>query len=1147
MSSSTSNPSRPSPESRPSTTPLMAASQGSLFRRARPGQVQTTHHINANLTSIPPSAISASTVASTPRHDSPIMTPEHTVLPISSSVQPSPEPNMGRGRDIEPFPPPPFFQLGDPLLNHKPSNTSFGPSIASGGGSMAEVMGNNSNSSSKGLIRRLSNRATKFARTRRQSSAAPKSRDGSIGPGILRRRSDSTNTAPVADTALYTDSDEEYHDEMNELNSIFGSESLARDFSSASTAVSVAGSASASAVDAPAGPVIPMPLVKGTVLAKVSKKKKTKRMVFILESDAGKIVWDKGRSTKCIYIDDIKEVRTGSDIRQSRIDYGIPESEEGRFFTIFYVVPDKSRSKSMHLIADDDETFNHWVAALDAIARHREDTMASLMAFDDKAVRQYWAKEMKKQFEDKPHSADEEDVDFPGVERVCRHLHIHVSPAELRVKFENADATGTGRLNFIEFQTFVRDMTRREDIRPVYRGHAISHPEKGITLAEFLQFLREEQGEDVDSSPGKWEARFHRYAHRGKPRDALYQRFDREAVVMSEQGLAAYLTSKDNFHLTRAPAEYSLDRPVNEYFISSSHNTYLVGRQVADVSSVEGYISTLVRGCRSVEIDCWDGSDGQPTVKHGYAMTNSISFREVIQTINKHAFIASPFPLWVSLEVHCNAAQQEIMAQIMKEIFGKSLVTEPLKESSSDGLPTPSELKNKILIKVKGTHQAREQRGGSESTGRRRGNSLTSPFTKPAAVDNGSIPVQYLASSPLLGPSQSRRIMTKRVDTITEGEVHDNASSSTSDCDSDDEKKGKRKTSKIVKALGDLGVYCSGVKFNGFDSADCKKANHILSFMEGTFRKNSKSPDTKAALSRHNMRYLMRVYPQYSRLQSDNFNPLMYWRRGVQMAALNWQTFDLGMQLQRAMFDGYTDSSGYVLKPETMREIRLWRDGLPEEAKGKLERREVSFTIEVISAQQLMRPAGLAPQKTMDPFVEVEVFHANDKRDKHDSMAGALILSDTPLKNTTRVVKSNGFSPIFDHRYHFNVTTKHPELVFIKFTVKLAMDGESASSRNLILGTYTAKLGNLKQGYRTLPLVDSNGDQYLFSTLFCRLKVNPANRVYVPYPETNGETGGKLKHIGRNVFNRSGTAKTNSFEKTSIDSGCSESTQHTLA
>ncbi|GAP90575.1 putative phosphatidylinositol-specific phospholipase C [Rosellinia necatrix] len=1057
------------------------------------------------------------------------MSPENSAFTTSSSVQPSPD--SFRTRDIEAFPPPPLH-LGDPLISRKPSVSSIGPGIPNGAsGTMAfDVM--TAGSSGKGLIRRLSNKFT--TRARRQSVATPNNRTGSVGPGILRRRSNSTNTAPI-DNVLLTDSDEELHDEIGEF---FASISyLARDpFISGTSSMARSCSSSRDALD---GPALPRALIKGTMLRKVSKKKKYKRMLFTLESNAAKISWDKGRSSKCIYVDDIKDVRIGSDTRQYRLDYGIPDAEEGRFFTIFYALPDTSRSKQMHLIAEDEETFSQWVTALDRISKHREVRMASLMAFEEDAVRSFWDGEMAKQFANKPRSEGEETIDSYGVEQVCRNLHIHIAPRDLAAKFAIADTTQSNKLNFSEFQLFVREMKRRKDVQAIYR-QITSDLVGGITWLEFRNFLHDIQGEDVDSDPCIWEARFIRYAQHGRTKDSSASRFVASPTTMTEEGLAAYLVSRDNDHFIREPVDYVLDRPVNEYFISSSHNTYLIGRQVADVSSVEGYIMTLLRGCRSVEIDCWDGSDGQPVVKHGRALTNAISFREVINTVNKYAFHASRFPLWVSLEVHCNATQQEIMAKTMKEIFGSRLVTEPL-DPSADKLPSPSDLKDRILVKVKGTHQSHQQRNASETTGRRRGNSLTSPFSKPVTLDNGNVPPQYLASSPLLGPSQQpRRAIAKRADTITEGEVHDGISSSTSDCETEEDATSKRKTSKIVKSLGDLGVYCSGVKFHGFESAECKKPNHILSFMEGTFRKHSKAPGSKKLLTRHNMRYMMRVYPQYSRLTSDNFNPLMYWRKGVQMAALNWQTFDLGMQLNQAMFAGGTDQSGYVLKPESMRTIRILPDGLPHDADGKLEHQNMTFSISIISARRLIRPASLPSHRTLDPYVEMEFFHANDKRDKHDSTSGVPTQTDTPVKVRTCIVRGNGFDPEFNYSANHQVTTKYPELVFVKFSVRLSPDGETISSRNPTVATYTVKLSNLKHGYRTLPLWDSNGDQFLFSTLFCHIKVRPATSVYIANPETVDSSVGKLKHIGKNVFGRSTPSNKTSFEKTSFDSGYGE-------
>lgn len=1044
------------------------------------------------------------------------MSPEISASTASGSFQLSPEPYHDRDTEIASTPP--HLQLGDPLITQKPSLGSIGiGTVNGGGGAMAEVM-NNSASTGHRLIRRFSNR---LAKARRQSAAAANSRDVCLGPGILRRRSDSTTTPPV-DTVVLTDSDEDVRDEASDT-------AMSTDVTLREPAWPSSAPFNYSAIG-PHEPVIPLALIKGTMLEKVSKNKKRKRMLFTLESNAGKIVW-KGRSLKCLYIDDIKDIRIGSDTRQSRIDFGIPDSEEGRFFTIVRALPHTSKSKPMHLIAENEETFTQWVTALESISKHRESHMASLMAFDEDAVRKFWNSEMSKRFENKPHSLEDEKIDFQGVERVCRIMHIHISQRDLRAKFAIADTTKTNQLNFVEFQVFFREMQRRNDVSRIYRQWACDS-NRGITWHEFRRFLQNIQCEDVDNNIGFWEAKFIQYAQRSKPKETLGSRPSIDLLSITEVDLAAYLVSKDNDHLVREPAGLVLDRPMNEYFISSSHNTYLIGRQIADVSSVEGYIMTLLRGARSIEIDCWDGPDGQPVVKHGRALTSTISFREVINTVNKYAFVASRFPLWLSLEIRCNAATQEIMVETMKEIFGPRLVTEPL-DPSADRLPCPSDLKECILIKVKGAHQ---KRIAAETNGRRRGNSLTSPFSKPVPADNGNIPTQHLPSSPLLGPSQqSRRGVGKRVDTITEGEVHEAASSSTSDCETEGENGGK-KEGPVIKALGDLGVYCSGVKFDSWDSAICKKTNHILSFMESTFKKhagnNVGNKAGKKALARHNMRYMMRVYPQFSRLGSGNFDPLQYWRKGVQMAALNWQTFDHGMQLNQAMFAGGPDQSGYVLKPESLRTFRILPGGLPDEALGKLERYNMTFNIDVISAQRLMRPANLPSSRTLDPYVEVEVFDTNDKREIYESTGN--VPTETPGKvRRTQIVKENGFYPEFNYPGTFALTTKFPELVFVKFTIRLSPD-------NTVIATYTVKLVNLKQGYRTLPLWDANGDQFLFSTLFCCIRVQPATSVYIPNPDAVDSSVGKLKTISKTVFSRTGTINKTSFEKLDIDGGYGE-------
>ncbi|EXJ88671.1 hypothetical protein A1O1_05602 [Capronia coronata CBS 617.96] len=344
----------------------------------------------------------------------------------------------------------------------------------------------------------------------------------------------------------------------------------------------------------------------------------------------------------------------------------------------------------------------------------------------------------------------------------------------------------------------------------------------------------------------------------------------------------------------------------------------------------------------------------EPQVLHGYTLTQPVSFRSVCQSIKDSAFLSTDLPIIVSLEVHACLTQQEMMVDIMRDIWS-GLLVDISTEKDISVLPSPESLKRKILIKVKWT---------------------TDPDT-----GESNNPVDQVVSNP------------------TSRSTEDGTASSIDK---------REKASKVLKALSELGVYTRAYSFKHFAQPEASIPTHVFSLSESKVHSMHSDPLHGPALFGHNKKYLMRVFPKGSRITSSNVDPTFHWRQGAQMVALNWQKLDKGMMLNEGMFTG---TNGWILKPEGYRcneEPPLGSDTSAVAPK----RQCLNLEIRLLAAQRLPLP----PDKDasyltrMKPYIKIQL-HV----DTHGPPGQGKNVSGT---NPTQVNTDTGSGEEVDDKYY---------------------------------------------------------------------------------------------------------------------------------
>ncbi|XP_067268325.1 inactive phospholipase C-like protein 2 isoform X1 [Chanodichthys erythropterus] len=645
-------------------------------------------------------------------------------------------------------------------------------------------------------------------------------------------------------------------------------------------------------------------MVDGSELRKVRSNSRVYQRYFLLDADMQSMRWEpsKKESDKAkIDVKSIKEVRTGKNTDTFRTNGISDQISEDCAFSIIY----GENYESLDLVANSADVANIWVTGLRYLISYGKHTLNMIQSCQDN-MRASWLGDL----------FDEADIIGGKCISLCSAVQLikKLSPGVKNVKIElkfkelhkAKDKTGSD-VTKEEFIEVFHDLCTRPEI--YFLLVQFSSNKEFLDTKDLMIFLEAEQGMAKVSEDISVE---------------VIQKYEpsKEGQLkgwLSLDGFTNYLMSADChiFDPEQKTVCQDMNQPLSHYFINSSHNTYLIEDQFKGPSDITGYIRALKMGCRSVELDVWDGPDNEPLIYTGHTMTSQIVFRSVIDIINKYAFVASEFPLILCLENHCSLKQQKVMFQHLKKILGDKIHSDP-PNLDDNYLPSPSDLKGKILLKGK---KLASNCAGTEG--------------EVTDEDEGAEMSQRMNNE---GGEQQTVVQPKKF--------------------------------QLSKDLSDMVTLCKSVSFKDFQTAFQNQKHWELCSFNEVFASRC-ATDHPGDFVNYNKKFLARVYPSPMRIDSSNMNPQDFWKCGCQIVAMNYQTPGLMMDLNIGWFR-QNGNCGYVLRPAIMREQVSYfsantKDSVPGVSPQLLH-------IKIISGQNFPKPKGSgAKGDVVDPYVYVEI------------------------------------------------------------------------------------------------------------------------------------------------------------------------------
>ncbi|XP_072961469.1 phosphoinositide phospholipase C 2-like isoform X2 [Typha angustifolia] len=531
-----------------------------------------------------------------------------------------------------------------------------------------------------------------------------------------------------------------------------------------------------------------------------------------------------------------------------------------------------------------------------------------------------------------------------------------------------------------------------------------SYMEGGVMGAERLQkFLAEVQGETFSLEEAQavidGVKEFRLIKKKGLSVDAFFR----------------YLFSDDNAPLSPLQVHQDMNAPLSHYYIYTGHNSYLTGNQLSSECSDVPIIKALKRGVRVIELDMWPNeSNDDVLILHGRTLTMPVELNKCLLSIKEYAFVASPYPVIITLEDHLAANLQDKVAKLIKETFEEMLFI-PTSEQLEE-FPSPEELKNKIMISTKPPKEYLEAKSFKETD---------------HEVKKGTEEEAWGTEVPAI---KTERRTSSKAEHFNEEDTDEV------------EEKANLYAAPEYKRL----IAITAKKKKG-ELSECLKIDPHkvgrLSMSEQVLEKAIHSHGIE--IIRFTQRNLLRIYPRGTRITSSNYNPLVGWIHGAQMVALNMQGYGRALWLMQGMFRA-NGGCGYVKKPDFL-----------------MDEEHIFDPKSHLAIKKTLKVTVYMGDGWRFDFSQTH-FDIYSPPDFYARVGIAGVPADSLMKRT-RAIEDN-WTPMWSEEFEFHLTV--PELALLRIEVH----EYDMSEKDDFAGQTCLPVWELRPGIRTVRLHDRKGE-----------------------------------------------------------------------